>query len=79
MKRNRVFAVLGIVLALGLVATGVVRFRFERDLAIAAERAASASEVVTTACGPIEVQQAGAGIPLLMIHGSGGGHDQGMA
>jgi 2-hydroxy-6-oxonona-2,4-dienedioate hydrolase len=35
--------------------------------------------VMATRCGPIEVQQAGVGIPLLMIHGSGGGHDQGMA
>ncbi len=40
MKRNRVFAVLGIAVALGLVATGVIRSRFERDLAVAAERAA---------------------------------------
>ena len=79
MKRNLVFAVLGIVLALGLLATGVIRFRFERDLAVAAGRAASGSEVVATRCGPIEVQQVGDGIPLLMIHGSGGGHDQGMA
>ena len=78
MKCNRVFAVLGIVVALGLVATGVIRFRFERDLAVAAGRAASGSKVVATRCGPIEVQQAGVGIPLLMIHGSGG-HDQGMA
>jgi pimeloyl-ACP methyl ester carboxylesterase len=34
---------------------------------------------VTTRCGPIEVQEAGEGPPVLMIHGSGGGHDQGMA
>ena len=40
----------------------------------------SAVEVTppTTRCGPIEYQQAGQGVPLLMIHGSGGGHDQGM-
>jgi 2-hydroxy-6-oxonona-2,4-dienedioate hydrolase len=79
MKRNRVFAALAIVVALGLVATGLIRSRFERDLALAAQRAALGSEVVATRCGPIEVQQAGVGIPLLMIHGSGGGHDQGMA
>jgi pimeloyl-ACP methyl ester carboxylesterase len=35
--------------------------------------------MVDTRCGPIEVQQAGEGMPMLMIHGSGGGHDQGMA
>ena len=34
---------------------------------------------MATRCGPIEVQQAGQGIPLLVVHGSGGGHDQGMA
>ena len=56
-----------------------VRWQFSRDLASATARAAQGSAVLTTRCGPIEVQQAGEGIPLLMIHGSGGGHDQGMA
>ncbi len=60
-------------------AAWVIRSRFERDLAVAAAHAAQGSVVVSTRCGPIEVQQAGEGIPLLMIHGSGGGHDQGMA
>ncbi len=56
-----------------------IRLRFQRDLQAAIARAAEDSTVVDTRCGPIEVQQAGSGIPLLMIHGSGGGHDQGMA
>lgn len=56
-----------------------VHARFERDLAQALAQAAQGSTVVATRCGPIEVQEAGEGIPLLMIHGSGGGHDQGMA
>jgi len=72
-------AVFGIV-ALALAAAALtVRSRFERDLSIAADRAAQGSTLIDTRCGPIEVQQAGQGIPLLMIHGSGGGHDQGMA
>ena len=79
MKRTRVIAVLGIVVALVCVAALLIRARFERDLTVAAERAAQGSVMVDTRCGPIEVQQAGDGIPLLMIHGSGGGHDQGMA
>jgi 2-hydroxy-6-oxonona-2,4-dienedioate hydrolase len=37
------------------------------------------SVLVGTRCGPIEYQEAGAGVPLLTVHGSGGGHDQGMA
>lgn len=79
MKRKRVMAVLAVVFAVFLVAALVIRAQFDRDLAVAAERAAQGSEVIATRCGPIEVQQAGTGIPLLMIHGSGGGHDQGMA
>ncbi len=72
-------AILAIVVGVALVAALVIRSRFERDLAVAAARAAQGSVIVETRCGPIEVQQAGVGIPLLMIHGSGGGHDQGMA
>lgn len=66
-------------LLVAVLATVWVRARFGHDLALAAVRAAEGSTVLTTACGPIEVQQAGQGRPLLMIHGSGGGHDQGMA
>ena len=71
--------------AFGVLATALVaafftlRASFERDLALAAGRAFQGSEVMDTRCGPIEVQQAGEGPPLLMVHGSGGGHDQGMA
>ncbi len=79
MKRKRVMTVLAVVVAVVLVATLLIRSRFVQDLTIAAERAAQGSVVMATRCGPIEVQQAGDGIPLLMIHGSGGGHDQGMA
>lgn len=60
------------------VCVAAVRWQFGRDLASATARAAQGSAVETTRCGPIEVQQAGEGVPLLMVHGSGGGHDQGM-
>jgi 2-hydroxy-6-oxonona-2,4-dienedioate hydrolase len=69
-------------IAAAAAAVGVaawVRVQFVRDLSVAAERADHGSQVLATRCGPIEVQQAGAGIPLLVVHGSGGGHDQGMA
>jgi pimeloyl-ACP methyl ester carboxylesterase len=78
MRKSMIGSVVTLV-ALALVAAVVIRARFERDLAIATARAAQGSEVIGTRCGPIEVQQAGAGVPLLIIHGSGGGHDQGMA
>jgi pimeloyl-ACP methyl ester carboxylesterase len=47
-------------------------------MAVAQERAAQGSVLVRTPCGAIEYQEAGSGMPLLVIHGSGGGHDQGM-
>ncbi|WP_157559257.1 alpha/beta fold hydrolase [Hydrogenophaga crassostreae] len=71
--------VLGISVASLLFATVGVGWRFRHDLELAGASASVGSRVVSTPCGPIEVQQAGQGIPLLMIHGSGGGHDQGMA
>jgi 2-hydroxy-6-oxonona-2,4-dienedioate hydrolase len=70
------FAVVGAAL---LVSVWMIHARFERDLLAATGRAAQGSVMVETRCGPIEVQQAGEGIPLLIVHGSGGGHDQGMA
>ncbi len=72
--------VLGLAIIAGaLVAAFAVHARFKSDLALASARAAQGSTLIDTRCGPIEVQQAGTGTPLLMIHGSGGGHDQGMA
>lgn len=68
-----------VLIVLVVVAALVIRSRFEADLTVAAGRAAQGGLIVATRCGPIEVQQAGEGIPLLVIHGSGGGHDQGMA
>jgi pimeloyl-ACP methyl ester carboxylesterase len=37
------------------------------------------ARVANTSAGPIEFAEKGAGIPLLSIHGAGGGYDQGLA
>ena len=77
MTRARIrVAIVGLVLA---VFAFWVWTRFQSDIAVATARAAQGSIVVQTRCGPIEYQEAGSGIPLLAVHGSGGGHDQGMA
>ena len=55
-----------------------IAWRFNRDVKAASAVAAIGGVVVNTRCGPIEYQEAGTGVPLLMVHGSGGGHDQGM-
>ena len=49
-----------------LAAAGVIHARFADDLAQARARAAAGSTLIDTRCGPIEVQQAGQGRPLLV-------------
>ena len=44
-----------------------------------ARSALSAGRIASTAAGPIEFAEIGNGIPLLSIHGAGGGFDQGLA
>ena len=72
----------GSLLALALVLVGVTVLTgwfFSSDMQRARARAAQGSVLLQTRCGPIEYQEAGTGVPLLAVHGSGGGHDQGMA
>ena len=67
-------------LALALISAAIlIGWRFNSDMQRARARAAQGSVLLQTRCGPIEYQEAGAGVPLLAVHGSGGGHDQGMA
>ncbi len=67
-------------LALALVsATLLVGWRFDSDMQRARDHAAQGGVLLPTRCGPIEYQETGAGVPMLAVHGSGGGHDQGMA
>ena len=62
------------------VAAGVVWIvgAFQRDIAAARERVSTGSAVVQTHCGPIEYADRGKGPPVLVVHGAGGGFDQGL-
>lgn len=55
-----------------------IYFSYERDLQRERERVVSGSSVVQTPCGQIEYAATGEGLPLLVVHGAGGGWDQGM-
>ncbi len=68
--------IIGITLGITAVA---IWWQFRAELIAAQARVAQSSTLVETPCGPIEYQQAGSGVPLLAVHGSGGGYDQGMA
>lgn len=61
-------------LALGLVATYAA---YRSDMRAREARMAAESRVVDTAHGPIEVAIWGSGPPVLVVHGAGGGYDQG--
>ena len=74
--RRAFFATLALALVSAML---LVKWRFDNDMQRARTHAAQDSVLLPTRCGPIEYQEAGAGVPLLAVHGSGGGHDQGMA
>jgi len=52
---------------------------YRSDISRARARVATGSQVISTACGPIEYAEVGSGPAMLAIHGAGGGFDQGLA
>ena len=67
-------------LALGAVVLGLgaATCGYQRDIQQARSRIATGSQIAQTACGPIEYAIAGDGPSLLIVHGAGGGFDQGL-
>jgi 2-hydroxy-6-oxonona-2,4-dienedioate hydrolase len=51
---------------------------YQKDITRARERISGGSQIVETACGLIEYAIAGDGPPVLVVHGAGGGYDQGI-
>ena len=70
----------GCCLALAALLVGAIAViaAFRADQQSAVERITGKSSVIETRYGQMEYAQAGAGPPLLMIHGTGGGFDQGL-
>jgi 2-hydroxy-6-oxonona-2,4-dienedioate hydrolase len=77
--QRRAFAKLAIAATFGagLGAAATTR-SFRADVAAARRRIQSGSRVVNTRLGPIEIGTSKGQRPLLMIHGTGGGFDQGL-
>ena len=65
--------------ALVVVVAGTTYGTYRRDLSAANQRALMGSAIVQTRCGPIEYATEGSGPPVLSIHGTGGGWDQGLS
>jgi pimeloyl-ACP methyl ester carboxylesterase len=71
---------LAIVLVVGLVVFVVVTYpRFRADIQPNRERLLSGSDTMTTEeFGDFEYALQGEGLPVLLVHGAGGGYDQGL-
>jgi len=66
------------VIGTGLLIPGTLVYRrYRADMKQAYRRISSGSKVLQTALGAIEYTAFGEGSPVLIIHGSGGGYDQG--
>jgi pimeloyl-ACP methyl ester carboxylesterase len=70
--------VLGVVGVLA-VGAGATYLAYARDMRATRERLAVGSQVAETRHGPIEYTTWGKGPPVLVVHGSGGGYDQGIS
>jgi len=77
-KRKLLWPLLAVVPASLAVAGALVYRRYRRDLKAARARIASGSKLVNTPSGLIEFADVGTGAPVLVIHGAGGGFDQGL-
>jgi len=72
--------VLGLGLAAGAALAGGATWRAcARDVAAARARTRGRSDVIASRFGQMEYAVAGSGPPVLMVHGTGGGFDQGLA
>jgi pimeloyl-ACP methyl ester carboxylesterase len=73
---RRAFSILIALLIVGL--SGLIYIRYRRDIHQARERVSTDGQIVQTPCGPIEYAITGDGPPVLVVHGAGGGYDQGL-
>jgi len=73
-RRAFLIGVGGIALAMGAFGTGAYR----ATMAAAEARIARRSSIIETQAGSLEYAVVGRGPPLMMIHGTGGGFDQGL-
>ncbi len=69
-------------LAASLLVAGFVGLtwaQYRREIEQERRRASTGSQIVKTPCGLIEYAATGSGPPVLLVHGAGGGYDQGLS
>lgn len=75
--RKTLLGILALIVVGLVVAVVVVGVTYQRDMNRAYERITGKSTVTSSAYGDIEYTEGGSGPPVLVVHGSGGGYDQG--
>jgi pimeloyl-ACP methyl ester carboxylesterase len=69
--------ILGSIALAVVVPGGLVYRQYQHDMSLAYQRISSGGKMIETACGPIQYTEFGEGAPMLIVHGAGGGYDQG--
>jgi pimeloyl-ACP methyl ester carboxylesterase len=79
MKRKRIFRLFasGLLIIL-VISSALIYVRYSGDMRAAEARVTAGRRSVKTPCGLIEYGEQGEGFPALVIHGAGGGYDQGL-
>jgi pimeloyl-ACP methyl ester carboxylesterase len=78
MARASVRRAISILIGLVVGLSGLAYINYRLDINQARQRISIGSQIVQTPCGPIEYALAGDGPPVLVVHGAGGGFDQGL-
>ena len=78
MARTRFRNVALVVSAAVTTGLGAATYFYQRDIQQARHRVSSGSQIAETTCGPIEYAVTGDGPLVLVVHGAGGGFDQGL-
>ena len=68
---------LGAIVLMVAIPAGLVYSRYQHNMSLAYQRISSGGKMIETACGPIQYTEFGEGPPILIVHGAGGGYDQG--
>ncbi|MGV8984978.1 MAG: alpha/beta fold hydrolase [Cypionkella sp.] len=77
MNRRKALSLLAAAASMALVG-GLIERRFAAALRRARAPTTKGSQLIATRFGAMEYAQAGSGMPVLMLHGTGGGFDQGL-